>query len=76
MDKRIYLNNDWKFSEEFKQEMVLKEYDESTMESVRIPHTCKEIPFHYFDEHMYQMVSGYRRKFEAKEEWKGKLVRI
>ena len=74
MGERIYINNGWFFSEEFAQEMILPEYDESNMELVRIPHTCKEIPFHYFDEHIYQMVSGYRKKMEVPVMWKGKVV--
>jgi len=74
MTKRIYLNNDWCFSENFKPEMIEADYDDSSMQRVRIPHTCKEIPFHYFDEHIYQMVSGYRRKIEAPYEWEGKRI--
>ena len=74
MGERIYINNEWLFGEEFEQGMILPEYDESNMELVRIPHTCKEIPFHYFDEHIYQMVSGYRKKMEVPVMWKGKVV--
>ncbi len=74
MEKRIYLNNEWRFSEIFEPEMIKAEYDESSMKEVRIPHTCKETPFHYFDEHIYQMVSGYRRKIEASKQWEGKCV--
>jgi len=74
MGNRIYLNNEWRFSEKFEPDMIKKGYDDSRMEEVRIPHTCKEIPFHYFDEHIYQMVSGYRRKIEAPLEWKDKCV--
>lgn len=74
MGERIYLNNEWRFSENFEPEMIKADYDDSRMEQVRIPHICKEIPFHYFDEHIYQMVSGYRRKIEAPTEWKDKCV--
>ncbi len=74
MKNRIYLNNEWRFSEIFEPEMIKAEYDESSMKEVRIPHTCKETPFHYFDEHIYQMVSGYRRKIEASKQWEGKCV--
>ncbi|MCR5214306.1 MAG: glycoside hydrolase family 2 protein [Eubacterium sp.] len=72
--ERIYLNNDWRFAEEFRQEMSDINYNFNDMESVRIPHTVKETPYHYFDENIYQMISGYRRVFEAKEEWKGKRI--
>ena len=41
---------------------------------VRLPHTCREVPFHYFDESLYQMVCGYRRVIRAPKDWKGKRV--
>ena len=74
MSERIYLNNDWKFAEQFEASMTEAAYDDSTMQNVRLPHTCKETPLHYFDEHCYQMVSGYRRVIEAEEAWKGKKI--
>lgn len=62
---RVYLNNDWKFS-----------FDHNSSESisVRIPHTVKETPFHYFSEDEYQTVSRYERSFFAPEEWADKKV--
>lgn len=74
MNNRIYLNNEWYFSETFEPEMIRAQYDRSGMKEVRIPHTCKETPFHYFDEHVYQMVSGYCRLIHAPKEWDGKCV--
>lgn len=71
---RIYINEGWKFSENFQNTMCDADYDTSQMTDVRLPHTNKEVPFHYFDEHEYQMVCGYRRTFAAKEEWKNKRV--
>ena len=55
------MNDGWKFSEVYEEGMCYPAYDESQMTNVRLPHTCKELPFHYFDEEMYQMVSGYRK---------------
>ncbi|MCM1261123.1 MAG: glycoside hydrolase family 2 protein [Butyrivibrio sp.] len=74
MGKRIFLNDDWKFTESYSDELLNDDYDDSGISSVRLPHTCKETPFHYFDEHIYQMVSGYRKTFNVPEEWKGKKV--
>lgn len=71
---RYYINNEWLFCEEFRTEMIQSDYDAGEMIPVRLPHTCKELPYHYFDEHMYQMVSGYRRILQAPEAWKGKKV--
>ena len=59
--QRVYLNNDWGFTEKYSEELLQPNYDESVLENVRLPHTCKETPFHYFDEHIYQMVSVYRK---------------
>lgn len=74
MGDRIYLNDGWKFSEQYEEAMLQADYDDCALTAVRLPHTCKETPFHYFDEHIYQMVSGYRRKIEAPEAWRGKRV--
>lgn len=72
--ERIYFNNNWKFAECFADEMCLATYDAKDLADVRIPHTCKELPLHYFDESLYQMVSGYRKVFTAPTDWKGKHV--
>ncbi|MBO4591298.1 MAG: glycoside hydrolase family 2 protein [Eubacterium sp.] len=71
---RVYLDNDWKFTEKFTDEITQETYNDSGMEDVRIPHTVKELPFHYFDESEYQMVSGYRRILDAPKSWKGKTI--
>lgn len=74
MTHRLYLNDDWLFTEQFKDSLVETEYPENTLQPVRLPHTCKETPFHYFDESLYQMVSGYRRHLLIPEDWQGKQI--
>ena len=74
MENRVYLNDDWKFSEQFTEEMLGDGFDVGNMTPVRLPHTVKETPLHYFDESVYQMVSGYRRDVYIPEEWKGKRL--
>lgn len=74
MNQRYFLNEDWLFTERFQDEMLACEYPEETLQSVRIPHTCKETPLHYFDESTYQMVSGYRRHLQVPKEWQGKRM--
>ena len=69
---RIYLNNDWKFTSEFKEEFLKQESKE--WESVRLPHTCKELPFHYFSENEYQMICGYQKVLAVPFDWKGKKI--
>ena len=51
---RIYLNRDWDFREEFSEGLFDASFG---TKKVSIPHTCKETPFHYFDESEYQMIS-------------------
>ena len=72
--ERIYLNNDWKFSENFSEDILGRDYTDSSMKDVRIPHTVKELPYHYCDEKDYQMVSGYRRILKAPKKWEGKKI--
>lgn len=74
MKERVYLNDDWKFTGQFTEEMLAWECDVSTYDTVRLPHTAKETPLHYFDENCYQMVSGYRRSVAIPEDWRGKRV--
>ena len=71
---RQYINDNWMFTETFTNELIGEMGAVSQMQQVRLPHTCKETPFHYFDEQIYQMVSGYQRFLFAGEEWQGKTV--
>ena len=74
MTHRLYLNDDWLFTEQFEDSLVAPDYPENTLQPVRLPHTCKETPFHYFDESLYQMVSGYRRHLLIPKDWQGKRI--
>lgn len=74
MTHRLYLNDDWLFTEQFEDSLVAPKYPENTLQPVRLPHTCKETPFHYFDESLYQMVSGYRRHLLIPKDWQGKRI--
>lgn len=71
---RIYLNEGWKFTEEYSDDLLLCGIHDSGLKDVRLPHTCKELPYNYFDENDYQMISGYRRIIHVPEEWAGKRV--
>lgn len=74
MTHKFYLNDDWLFTEQFEDSLAAPEYPENTLQPVRLPHTCKETPFHYFDESIYQMVSGYRRHLLIPKDWQGKQI--
>ena len=74
MSERVYLNNGWGFGREFDGSMIDGSADIDRLENVRIPHTVKETPLHYFDEKSYQLISGYVRKLDIKKEWNGKIL--
>ena len=74
MSERIYLNDGWKFAERFTEQMTQREFADEGLDAVRLPHTVRETPLHYFDESCYQMVSGYRRTVELPQTWKGKKI--
>ncbi|MGN0168833.1 MAG: glycoside hydrolase family 2 TIM barrel-domain containing protein, partial [Acetatifactor sp.] len=71
---RIYLNEGWSFTGEFREELLGADCGEEGLEQVRLPHTVTETPFSYFDESVYQLVSGYRRELFVPEEWRGKRL--
>jgi len=74
MRKRIYLNREWYFSRNYDEKLVEEGIDKNVLEKVDIPHSCIVMPFHYFDEQIYQMVSGYKRKVMIPQEWEGKTL--
>lgn len=71
---RIYLNDEWQFTEEYTDALLYLYIDESKLKNVRLPHTCKELALNYCDEKDYQMVCGYRRILRVDEAWMGKTV--
>lgn len=70
---RLYINDGWLFSENFREEYLGGATDRSFKE-IRIPHTVKELPYNYFSEDEYQMVSTYRRTLTAPTEWADKRI--
>ncbi len=71
---RIYWNHDWQFVKEYEPSMLGKDWNVNKVETVTLPHTVQEVPYHYFDESIYQKVCGYRRCFQPEEAWQGKRV--
>ncbi len=59
MRESIHLNDGWDFTEHFSPDFASGGKAETR--SVRLPHTCRETPFDYFDEGIYQMNCGYRK---------------
>ena len=67
----LSLCNQWEFVTEWRDDFAR---GEGSGETVRLPHTVKEIPLHYADPDSYQMVCGYRRVLKLGEELKGKRL--
>ena len=65
---RIPFNNSWIFNGAFE--------DLPAGETVRIPHTVTVTPYDYFDESVYQKISGYQKEFEYPAEADGKRIFI
>ena len=72
MRKKISLNNEWGFTKQF--DTAFLSWERDADETVRLPHSCAEMPYHYFDESIYQMRCGYRRSIFVPETWAGKKV--
>lgn len=68
MSTRFYLNQNWMYAEDFN--------DFSKATEVSIPHSVSITPFNYFDEGIYQKVSGYKRNITIPKEWNGKKVAL
>lgn len=66
MRKLIDINNDWEFTPQFTSDF-LTGGREANIDIVRLPHTCKITPYDYFDESIYQMVCGYRKRLDLSE---------
>lgn len=62
MNKKIDINFNWKYSPDFKEEYIEKDFDSKDFIGVDIPHTNIEVPYNNFDEKMYQFESCYRKK--------------
>ena len=73
MSERIALNRGWEFTETW-EELFPRGGGSAPTVPAELPHTCRETPFHYFDESTYQMLCGYRRILSVPESWRGKRV--
>jgi beta-galactosidase len=69
-------NDGWLFAPKFTPALCSVDYTDPALESVRVPHTVKTLPFNYCNENDYQMLSGYRREFFAPREWEGHRVLV
>lgn len=76
MAERYYINNNWGFTENFSENYLKDEALIEGLKKVTVPHTVKETPFNYFDEHIYQLESGYFKVLRDLKQFKGKHVEL
>lgn len=69
-----YINNHWIFTEHYSPELHKPGFTKGL--KVRLPHTCKETPFHYFDENLYQMTCWYKTELDIPADWNGDYVAV
>jgi beta-galactosidase len=55
------INRKWRYLSSTPEGFERRGFDDSTFESVVVPHTNKRLPWHSFDEKSYEFVSAYRR---------------
>ncbi len=67
MRQRIPLNFDWWFTPDFSSDYIGQTQPQNS-ELIAIPHTMKELPYHYFDEETYQYIGTYTKTILITEE--------
>ncbi len=68
------INRGWRYSRVFVEGARKKDFDDSAFEKVVVPHTNVRLPWHGFDEKLYQFISTYRRRFKLPAEARGRHV--
>ena len=68
------INFNWQFIHDYKDEYLHNLPNSS--QTINIPHCVKEVPYNYFDEKDYQMISTYQKLFDVEEDIKEKVVKL
>ena len=68
------INRNWRYNPVFIEGAHAKDFDDSGFERVVVPHTNVRLPWHSFDEKLYEFVSIYRRRFKLPTEAAGHHV--
>ena len=67
----ISLCNNWEFTEQWSEGFMS---GEGCAQTVRLPHTVREVSLHYAGPEDYEMLCGYRRILPVGEELRGKRL--
>ncbi|WP_115726655.1 glycoside hydrolase family 2 protein [Actinomyces culturomici] len=74
---RYALNDDWKFTPTWDDALLgANAADAEGLEPVRLPHTVAELPLDSFDDHDFQLLSGYVRALDVPASWADRTVRL
>ena len=68
------INRNWRYSAKPAADVHSPAFSTSSMERVIVPHTNKVVPWHSFDESLYEFVSAYRRSLAIPASAHGKRV--
>src|ERR1700712_721781 len=68
------INRGWRYSPTHKPEYHELNFDDSSFSKVTVPHTNILLPWHGFNDHVYEFVSTYRREIKVPASAKGKRV--
>jgi len=75
MRRIISLNNNWYFKKQYEQGLE-KSNNLEGFEIVHLPHTNVELPYNYFDERLYQIVSCYKYPLCLSKEYKDNIIYV
>jgi beta-galactosidase len=70
----IPINRNWRYHPVFVEGAHAKDFDDSRFDRIAIPHANIRLPWHSFDETLYEFVSIYRRRFKLPPEAAGHRV--
>ena len=68
------LNFAWEFIQDYKDEYLNKFPNSS--QTINIPHCAREVPYNYFDENDYQIISTYQKHFDVDENIENKIIKL
>lgn len=71
-----FINSNWLYRAEFKEEYIKGNINDNDFTKIDIPHTNIELPYNYFDEREYQFISCYVKKLNLDSTNKGKKVYV
>ena len=70
----LSINRRWRYSPKATPEATARTFDDKHFASITVPHTNIRLPWHSFDDHAYEFVSVYRRRFRMPQPARGRRV--